>query len=405
VKIKIAFFAGLALLFSTSVKAQDIPAEPDASTIRVHFGPLWLNPSLAVTNLGMDTNVFNAATASGPQSDFTYTVTPQSDLYLRMGRSWLMGNVKEDLVWYQKFADQRSVNGNYTANWLVPLTRMTFDVGGNYVHTRERPGYEIDTRPRRTEEAVNGAFELRALSKTFVGVRGERRKIDYDSAAVFLGSNLQQELARTVTSEELTLRHKVTPLTSLTLDVGKEQERFDFQSIRDSDSTRIDAGVNFDRFALINGSAQFGYRNFKPLTPGLPTYVGSTALVNLTYSALGSTRLGVTAIRALEDSFDINQPYYIQTGINASIAQQIYGPLDVQGRIGAQRLAYLARTGVVVQFPDRVDHVQMYGAGVGYRLGRSLRFGVNVDKQTRQSVVDILQYSGLRYGVAITYGQ
>jgi hypothetical protein len=43
--------------------------------------------------------------------------------------------------------------------------------------------------------------------------------------------------------------------------------------------------------------------------------------------------------------------------------------------------------------------------GVGYRLGRDLRFGVNIDEQKRQSVVDILQYDGLRYGVAITYGQ
>jgi hypothetical protein len=398
-------FAALALQFPAGVEAQSIPSEPDSARVRVHLGPLWLNPTLALTNLGMDTNVFNTAASNVPERDFTYTVTPQSDLYLRMGRTWLMGNVKEDLVWYQKFADQRSVNGNYTGNWLVPLTRMTFNVGGNFVNTRERPGYEIDTRPRRTEKAVNGAFELRALSKTYVGVRGERRKIDYDSAAVFFGSNLQFQLARTLTSESLTLRHRLTPLTNITFDVGKEQERFAFSPIRDSNSTRFNGGVSFDKFAIINGSAQFGYRNFRPLSPDLPLYSGTTASVNLSYSALGATRLGVTALRDLQDSYDINQPYYLQSGINASIAQQIYGPLDVQGRIGAQRLAYLTRPGVVVQAPDRVDHIQIYGVGVGYRLGRDLRFGVNVDEQKRQSVLNILQYDGLRYGVAITYGQ
>jgi hypothetical protein len=60
---------------------------------------------------------------------------------------------------------------------------------------------------------------------------------------------------------------------------------------------------------------------------------------------------------------------------------------------------------VVVQAPNRIDHIQIYGVGVGYRLGRDLRFGVNVDEQKRQSVLNILQYDGLRYGVAITYGQ
>src|SRR6202030_4033666 len=98
-----------------------------------------------------------------------------------------------------------------------------------------------------------------------------------------LGSNLQFALALTLTDGALTPRHKVRPLTSITFDVGKEQERFDFSPIRDSNSTRVNAGVSFDRFAVINGSAQFGYRNFKPLSPDLPQFSGSTALVNLSY--------------------------------------------------------------------------------------------------------------------------
>jgi hypothetical protein len=163
--------------------------------------------------------------------------------------------------------------------------------------------------------------------------------------------------------------------------------------------------VSFDPFALISGSALVGFRDFKPLLPGLPAYAGSTASVNLSYLALGSTKMSLTGIRDLQDSFDINEPYYLQSGINGSIAQQIYGPLDLQGRIGAQRLAYRARAGAVVAVPNRTDHVQTYGVGVGYRLGRDLRFGVNVDQQKRQSVVDRRQYDGLRYGLAITFGQ
>src|SRR6202030_1797085 len=112
-----------------------------------------------------------------------------------------------------------------------------------------------------------------------------------------LGSNLQFALALTLTDGALTPRHKVTPLTSITFEVGKEQERFDFSPIRDSNSTLLNAGVSFDRFAIINGSAQFVSRNFKPLSPDLPVFVGSTASVNLSYTALGATRLGVTVTR------------------------------------------------------------------------------------------------------------
>jgi hypothetical protein len=405
VKITILSFAALALLSSAEVNAQTIPPEPDSSRIRVHLGPLWLNPTLALTNAGMDTNVFNAATADVPQRDFTFTVTPRTDVYLRMGRTWFIGDIKEDLVWYQRVSGERSVNENYTADWFIPLTRVAFDVGGNFVNTRERPGFEIDARSQRMEKAVHGVVELRALSKTFFGARGERRKVDYDKAAIFLGSNLQFALARTLTSGALTLRHRLTPLTNITFDVGKEQERFDFSTLRDSSSTRFNVGVSFDPFALISGSAQFGYRNFKPLSPDLPVYVGSTAAVNLSYMALGSTKMSVTGIRDLQDSFDLNEPYYLQSGITGSVAQQIYGPLDLQGRIGEQRLAYRARARAVVAVSDRVDHVQTYGVGVGYRLGRDVRIGFNVDQQNRKSQVERRQYSGLRYGLAVTYGQ
>jgi hypothetical protein len=404
-KIKILFLAALVLQHASSVQSQSIPQEPDASTFRVHLGPLWLNPSLALANLGEDTNVFNAATSNVPQRDFTFTLTPQSDMDLRMGRTWLMANAKEDLVWFQKFVSERSVNQNYTAGWLIPLTRVAFNVGGNFVNTRERPGYDIDARSQRIEKAGNAAIELRALSKTLLGVRGERRKIDYDKAAVFLGTDLQFALTRTVTSGALTLRHELTPLTNLTFDAGKEQERYEFQPLRNSNSTTFDAGVSFNRLALITGSAKVWYRDFKPVSPDVPGYAGSTAMVNLSYSALGSTRLGVEGVRDVEQSYDIDQPYYLLSGVSASIGQQIYGPLDVQGRIGTQRLAFRTRAGAVVAVPNRVDHVQIYGAGVGYRLGRSVRFGVNVDDQKRQSAVDILQYDGLRYGVSITYGQ
>ena len=78
------------------------PREPNPANIRVRIGPLLLNPTLALTNAGIDTNIFNDAEADQPKRDFTLTVTPQADVWLRMGRTWLMGNIKEDIVWYNR---------------------------------------------------------------------------------------------------------------------------------------------------------------------------------------------------------------------------------------------------------------------------------------------------------------
>ena len=45
---------------------------------RIHAGPFHVNPALLLKELGVDTNVFNAA--GEQKSDFTFTVTPQADI-------------------------------------------------------------------------------------------------------------------------------------------------------------------------------------------------------------------------------------------------------------------------------------------------------------------------------------
>src|SRR5262249_14120987 len=158
--------------------------------------------------------------------------------------------------------------------------------------------------------------------------------------AIFLGSSLHNELTRRITSGDVTVRYALTPLTSLVFTGGRQQDRFPFSHLRDSDSTLATIGVTFDPFALLKGGATFGYRDFKPLVAGLPGYKGSTATVDLSYVAAGSTRLNVQAARDVQYSYDVNQPYYVQTGGTLSITQQIFGPVDVVARVGAARLDY-----------------------------------------------------------------
>ena len=161
-----------------------------------------------------------------------------------------------------------------------------------------------------------------------------------------------------------------------------EEDRFEFTPLRDTDSTLFSGGLKFDPAALLKGSATFGYRDFRPLSSSVPGYQGSIAAVNLSYVPLSTTLLSGTFMRDVQYSYDINQPYYLQTGWGASISQQVFGPVDVVGRIGAQRLEYRDLADAPVE-PNRVDHVRLYGGGVGYHLGSDLRIGFNVDQYRR----------------------
>src|SRR5262249_12496231 len=155
--------------------------------------------------------------------------------------------------------------------------------------------------------------------------------------------------------------------------------------------------VRFDPFALIKGTARFGYRDFKPVDPSLPGYSGSTASADLTYTFQGATRIGFTATRDIQYSYDVNQPYYLLTGFNVSLAQQVYGPLDAVVRFGLQHLDYQDRTGATIEVSDRQDSVRTFGGGVGYHLGQDLRIGFNVDKSRRITDVSRRRYNGLIY--------
>jgi hypothetical protein len=242
------------------------------------------------------------------------------------------------------------------------------------------------------------------MSKTFFGLRAERQMVDFDEAAVFRSASLHDELSHVTTSGAVTLRHQITPLTSIEFDATRSDDRFEFAPLRDSASTAFGTSVTFDPFALIKGTAAFGFRNFRPESPDVPAYSGGTMAVDLTYTMFGMTRLAVRAARDVQYSYDIAQPYYVQTGIDGSVAQQIFGPFDAVGRLVEQRLAYRNRVGIPVEVANRTDAIHSIGAGIGYHLGKDLRLGFNVDKARRESEVDSRPYEGLKYGTSLTYG-
>ncbi len=206
-----------------------------------------------------------------------------------------------------------------------------------------------------------------------------------------------------MTTAGITVRQQLTPLTSITVEGSDEQDRFELSPLRNSDSRAVSASVAFDPLALIKGRARVGYRDFKPLDPTLPPYDGLTASVDLSYVLLNMTKFAIQSMRDVQYSYDVNQPYYLQTGVNGSITQQIFGPVDVVGRAGIQHLDYRDRSGTS-DSGSRLDTVQTYGGGVGYHVGPDLRIGVNVDYVKRTSPIPIRQYHGLVLGTSVTYG-
>src|SRR5688500_7239845 len=219
-----AAFAATAL-FAAPVLAQTSSPDPDAEA-NIRLGPLALKSTIALTNLGIDTNVFNLADADQPQSDFTMTFSPGTDLWLRMGRTWITGTVGVDWVYYDKFASERAANSAFRIGVDRTFNRLAVNGNARRLSTRDRPGYEIDARSQRFETQYDGEATLRVISKTRVGATAFRRRTQFDEAAFFREANLSRELDRTSSGTGFVVRHDWTPLTALSLDITRERERF-----------------------------------------------------------------------------------------------------------------------------------------------------------------------------------
>jgi hypothetical protein len=392
-----------------SAFAQDAAPDPFI-TARVRFGPLALTPGLAVTNVGWDSNVFNEW--ENPKGDFTGTVTPQTDLWLRMGPLRVVAHGSVGYVYFAHYVEERSWNTDDSVKLEAMGTHIRPYFGYAYLNIRERPGYEIDLRVRRIENRMFAGVDMPLTRKTTIGAGFKRTKTDYPESETFNEVRLKFLFNRWTDVYTVSARHALTPLTTILLDTEYVREKFEFDVLRNSAGFRLLPGVEFKPAALISGTARVGYRQLNFESPAIRDYSGPVASVNLGYTLLGTTRFLVLVERDVQFSYEQIAPYYILTGITATITQRLNITWDLQARAGNQQLAYRGAVlpsgsqgaGEFAPIADRTDHVVFYGGGVGYRLGPEVRLGFNVDYYTRRSDVSIRQYQGLRVGSSVTYG-
>lgn len=395
----------VACLFANPALAQVTPPTPlvDGQEPRIQLRGFSATPTLSLTNIGVDTNVFN--TPANPQSDFTMTLSPGVDVWLRLGRARLTARGRSDLVYFRRYASERSLDGGVGARLEVPFNRVMPWVEGGSFSGRQRAGYEVDLRSRRTQRRVAMGVAYRAGSKTTLGAEVRRMTSRWDGDAVFFGNSLNDALARRTDEVAVTYRQNLTVLTTFVAEASAATDRFQFATERDTDSVRAIVGFDLNQRALIDGSGRIGFRKFDGVGRGYESFQGLVASADLGYVLRGVTRFGVQVDRDAAFSFFRDYPYFLQTGVTVSVTQRVTNRWDVQGRMGHQNLAYRTLIGSITAVDNRVDQVDTIGSGVGYRLNSDLRLGVDVDKFRRRSQFQARDYERFRIGASVTYAR
>ena len=394
------------VLTASLVCAQGIlqkPALPDPEEMgRFHVGFIRFTPSVTLTNLGVDTNVFNEL--EDPKDDFTASFGPKAEFWTRFGpRVRVYGNVGVDYQYFQEYDSQRSFGTSNVARLEIDLGRLTPFAEGQYTNTRVRPGFEIDARARHEDLSGRAGAAFRVGGKTqLVGwVREDEFRYD-DAGAPSIDASLSRALDRDSTYYGGGPIVAVTPLTTFLLEVEVGEDRFVHSPERNADTWKVMPELRFKPFALIDGRLALGYRQFETVSALVPDYGGFIASVDLGYT-LRATRFSGQFNRDVTYSFETVEPYYLQTDWNFSVTQKITNVWDVVGRAGRYALNYetVGLPGLV----RRRDEGDRFGGGIGYTLGEYMRLGFDVNYIDRTSDADITRnYDGVRAGFTISYG-
>lgn len=385
---------------STTAYAQQVPPTDDpVANAPIHLGAIAIDPRFGLQNVGVDTNVFNAV--SSPQRDFTFTVVPGTQVFVRTGKGLLTLDGNLEFVYFNEFDTERSVNSSVFGQYELRWNRLRPYMSGRSNNTRQRPGFEIDARARHYETEFHAGTDFRIASKTTLRIDLRRLKYSFDGDEVFNERPLSQELNRTLNAVDIAWTQRLTALTTWVTRYTRESERFEFEDLRNSNSFRVNTGFELGRFALIRGSAFAGFRKLTAAAGGLlPQFSGITADVNVSYTAPSQTRLGAAVERDVEYSYERTTPYYIQTGWTATLTQRVIGHWDVQLTGGRDRLSYQA----IDLRNARKDFIGRFGGGVGYTIGDQARAAFDVQSFYRSSDIAQREYGGIRAGLSVTYG-
>lgn len=391
---------GLMTTFPAEARAQGV--DP-ADRAVVKMGPLAWTPSLSIPSIGVDTNVFNEAIA--PRRDFTANVQPAVDGWLRLGRARFTVREQLNLMYFRRYASERAVNNSTTVTGRLDLVWGSPHASVGFVHTKDRADARIDTRATIKTRPVAAGVDFHLGGSLDIDLEGTANRVSFDDGSTFGGTSLASALDRSNRAYRGTLRYAITPPTTLSLRVVRQEEEFASNASQNNVSVRVMPGVTLSTDALITGDLHVGWLSFQPNRPAIPDSNVLVATGDLAYVLLGVTRFQLTVNRDVVPSIDSGSSYALQTSYTGTITHRVSDRWDVSATGSHLRLDFGQ---VATQVGDqgkasRADTVRTYGAGIGVYFSRGLRLGVRAESMTRKSALPLGNYDNLRVMCSVSY--
>jgi hypothetical protein len=371
---------------------------------QVRIGVLTFTPTANLTNIGIDSNVFDFSGTERRSPDFTMTLEPGVETRMTTRRLDARVATTVGLVYYRKYASERAVNPRVVTTIDQRMNdSLSFYAKSDVGYTKERSGLEIDSRPRSLSHGSTVGARLGERKLEF-DLHGSFGEVAYDPNARFLNVRLADTLDMATTSGGLGVKYRLSPYTAVSTVVDATATRFEYSPERDTNSYLASMNLEFHPRAMLAGTAGIGYRVMTPTTESNPDFAGFTPRVGLSYRLKDVFSAGVGIQRDVERSFYADRSHYLYTLYEASVRQALFHHLDVGGSFQYTTLDYrqfLLPGQPLNELPTEV--VRMTSANIGMPIMRGFRAGAYIQRWERVS--GTRPYASIRAGLELTIGQ
>lgn len=399
----ILLMTGLSVSFAETWRGVEL--ERKWRTAAWHFGPFRIQPSLVISNAGVDSNVLYSPT--DPIKDFTITAGPAATLYIPIHRKFVLSLYgSPQYVWYSKTDRERTWNYYFNGAAQLSLKNVFFSLEGTYSDARERWSTEIDIRPRRKEEGLGGSALVKTSRKTSFSLAYRTVKYNYESVDDASGFNFRERLNRRESYANFSLFYQATTERRFFLDFEYGQYEFEFATqaaLGNARSGAAYAGLEFSRLGRrVRGRIRVGYKKFDVRAVDGPDYEGVVGDSQLWIRLAKPFVIRGSYLRDVRFSLWYANPYFIESrpGVGVSLYPLRFLRLDYDYSMGRNRYPEVGGGGPDVK---RLDDYTIHSAGIYVRIKKSVALGFIASWWARNSNLVAEDDKRTFFGLNLTY--
>ena len=385
-----AIFAGLMIILlmgSLSSLASTKKKKEKKPPSKLKLGPVYINPFFEITKLGYDGNIYLSRTTI--TSDFRATPAFGATFYLRLGTGGEASfTARGDYQWFHRLSSLNYLNRTFSANFFQPFTHFSLYLSNTYQNLRDQIGWEINVLTKHTVNQAEVGVNLREEKKTSFGIKLWDKRIKYDSQVMIDEIPLANMLDQEEYGGSFTIYRRVLPKTKIFSKLRVNRYQFKHpESPLDSRSYQVLFGVNFDKTALIGGTAEIGYEILSFFSAEVPDFRGIIGSSSLSYHLGDALAFSVNYARRLSYSYLFN--YYLLQEYGGGV---LYYPLPWLGiDLRGNHITLSYQTDGASGYGERRNNVRWYSLGTKLRFSETGTAEFGLGYQYR------LWYDGYRF--------